>query len=47
MKAMAYLGDYVKPEDIAEAVAFLCTPGAQAITGITLSVDGGIGLVKG
>ena len=33
------------PVDFAEAVAFLCTPGAKFITGITLRVDGGINIV--
>ncbi len=46
MKDMAGLDDrYVSPEDVAEAVAFLCTPGAKFITGITLRVDGGINIV--
>ena len=29
------------PEAIAEAVAFLASPGADMITGVTLPVDGG------
>ena len=46
LKDMSSLpGRYVTPEDIAEAVAFLCTPGAKFITGITLRVDGGISIV--
>ena len=46
MKDMASLpGRYATPQDIAEAVAFLCTPGAKFITGITLRVDGGISIV--
>ena len=46
LKDMASLpGRYATPEDIAEAVAFLCTPGAKFITGITLRVDGGINIV--
>ena len=38
-------GRYATPQDIAEAVAFLCTLGAKFITGITLRVDGGINIV--
>ena len=34
-------GRLVKPEDIAEAVAFLCSPAAEMIRGQTLIVDGG------
>ena len=46
LKDMSSLpGRYATPEDIAEAVAFLCTPGAKFITGITLRVDGGISIV--
>lgn len=30
------------PNDVADTVAFLCTDGAQAITGQTLCVDGGL-----
>ncbi|TKW60706.1 MAG: SDR family oxidoreductase [Blastochloris viridis] len=37
------LGRYGKPEDIAAAVAFLTSPEAGFITGVTLLVDGGIG----
>jgi NAD(P)-dependent dehydrogenase (short-subunit alcohol dehydrogenase family) len=29
------------PSDIAEAIAFLCSPAARAITGILLPVDSG------
>ena len=32
-----------KPEDIAAAVAFLCSDGAAYINGATLAVDGGLG----
>lgn len=35
------LGHYGKPDDIANAVAFLASPKAQYITGSTLTVDGG------
>ena len=37
-------GRLVRPEDIAEAVLFLCSPGAEMIRGQTLVVDGGFSL---
>jgi enoyl-[acyl-carrier protein] reductase III len=33
------------PEDVAAAIVFLCSPAARFITGQTLVVDGGLGLV--
>lgn len=42
-KAGVPLQRYGKPEDIAAAVAFLASPEASFITGVTLLVDGGIG----
>ena len=41
LSAMAALGRYGKPEDIAGAVAFLVGPDGNYVTGITLNVDGG------
>ncbi|RYL95637.1 enoyl-[acyl-carrier-protein] reductase FabL [Sporolactobacillus sp. THM7-4] len=38
-------GRIVKPEDIAEAVYFLCTPAAFMIRGQTITVDGGLSLL--
>ena len=38
------VGRLVTPEDIASAVAFLCSPDAQMIRGQTLVVDGGFSL---
>jgi 3-hydroxybutyrate dehydrogenase len=35
------LGRLVKPEEVAAAVLFLCSPDAAAITGTTLAVAGG------
>jgi len=37
-------GRLVKPEDIAEAVTFLCSPEAEMIRGQTIVVDGGFSL---
>jgi len=39
--AMAPLGTIGRPEDVAEAVAFLASDAARYITGQTLNVDGG------
>lgn len=41
LKASAVLGRIGEPEEIAEAVAFLCSDRASFITGQLLSVDGG------
>jgi 3-oxoacyl-[acyl-carrier protein] reductase len=41
-RSQTALGHYGKPEDIAEAVAFLASPGAKFITGESLTVDGGV-----
>jgi enoyl-[acyl-carrier protein] reductase III len=38
-------GRLVEPKDIADAVAFLCSPQAEMIRGQTLVVDGGFSLV--
>jgi enoyl-[acyl-carrier protein] reductase III len=38
-------GRMVEPEDVADAVAFLCSPGAEMICGQTLIVDGGYSLL--
>jgi NAD(P)-dependent dehydrogenase (short-subunit alcohol dehydrogenase family) len=35
------LGRWGTPEDVAQVVAFLCSPAAQFITGVILPVDGG------
>ncbi|UFH55686.1 SDR family oxidoreductase [Spirosoma sp. KNUC1025] len=34
-------GRFIKPEEVAAAVAFLCTPAAASINGINVPVDGG------
>ncbi len=43
-RARTPAGRMVEPEDLAQAVAFLCGPGAQMIRGQVLVVDGGISL---
>ena len=35
------LGRWGRPEDLAGAAVFLCSPAAAFITGVTLPVDGG------
>lgn len=35
------LGRFVAPQEVAETIAFLCSPAASAITGVTLPIDCG------
>ena len=35
------IGRFATPEEVAAAVAFLCTPAAASINGINVPVDGG------
>jgi enoyl-[acyl-carrier protein] reductase III len=39
------VGRLVEPEDIAGAVAFLCSPDAEMVRGQTVVVDGGYSLL--
>ena len=39
------MGRIAEPDDIAATVEFLLGPGARHITGQTIAVDGGLGLV--
>ena len=39
------VGRLVEPDDIAGAVAFLCSPDAEMIRGQTIVVDGGFSLL--
>ncbi|WP_420148895.1 SDR family oxidoreductase [Spirosoma sp.] len=41
MKSEIPTGRFVTPEEVASAVAFLCTPAAASINGINVPVDGG------
>jgi 3-oxoacyl-[acyl-carrier protein] reductase len=43
LKAAVPAGRLGRPEEVADAVAFLCSEGAAYINGATLAVDGGLG----
>ena len=41
LKRLNPQGRFITPEEVAETVLWLCTPGAQAINGQAISVSGG------
>lgn len=44
IKTQVPLGRYAKPEEIAQAVTWLASPGAAYVTGAVIPVDGGLGM---
>jgi 2-hydroxycyclohexanecarboxyl-CoA dehydrogenase len=45
MRSSTQLGRLGKPEEVADAVAFLASDEATYVTGETLGVSGGLGMV--
>lgn len=45
--AMVPLGDWLSPDDVAQAILFLGSPAARMITGTSLDIDGGLSLITG
>jgi 3-oxoacyl-[acyl-carrier protein] reductase len=41
MRAQVPLGRFAHPREVGDAIAFLCTPAAAYISGVSLAVDGG------
>lgn len=44
IKTQIPLGRFIQPKDVAELVAFLCSPAAGAITGATLDINAGLSM---
>jgi len=44
---MVPLGDWLSPDDVAQAILFLGSPAARMITGTSLDIDGGLSLITG
>jgi 3-oxoacyl-[acyl-carrier protein] reductase len=42
LQAKTPLGRFIRPEEVAAAAAFLCSPEAAALTGSTIDVNGGL-----
>ena len=47
MKTLLPIGRMAVVEEVAEAIHFLCTPGASYIHGIELIIDAGFSLTRG
>ena len=47
IQALSPVGRMAVVEEVAEAIHFLCTPGASYIHGIELVIDAGISLTRG
>jgi len=44
IKQLTSLGRFGKPEEVANAIAFLASPDASFITGVILNIDGGLAI---
>ena len=47
INTLAPAGRMAVPEEVAEAIHFLCTPGASYIHGASLVIDSGLSLTRG
>jgi len=41
MRKLVPLGRFARPEEIGGVIAFLCSPAAGYVNGVSLAVDGG------